>query len=325
MRERIAHSHLIAKTFFLNSRKALDELPLSPLERVIHPQIQITSAASMIRLEQEYLCSAYRHFDLRPCAIRYKDDVFSYKKLHEKFKGRGLLHDLNIDAMTSADYVRLCLARAEQYRQRHLSVFFHESVRMEDLPLGPLTAIEFKNDYALERIANGMHIDSKCVVCESQIKPNESVLFTCKCCIVQCKRCVTLAIGLRTDTYREEPVGIKCPICRQNSYGTVTNAEKAINDENILVSQAMRRMYPESKNPAGILFKSMGSSSSSGSAFSFSNSRDSYRILDEMLKKMMFEALENDLHLVQTDDEEQLHSAKDDQNLVRCGIARLEV
>lgn len=277
----------------------------------------------MMRLEQEYLCSAYRHFDLGPYAIRNKDDVSSYKKLHEKFKERGLLRDLKSDAMISADYLRLCLARAEQYRQRHSSVFFHESVPMEDLPLGPLTAIEFKNDYALERIANGKHIDNKCVVCHTQIKPNESVLFTCKCCTVQCRRCVTLAIGLRTDTYREEPVGIKCPICRQLSYGTVTNTEKAINDENILVSHAVRRMYPASKNPAGLLFKSVRSSPSS--AFSFSNSKKSYEILNEMLKKMMFEALENDLYLVQTDDEEQLHSAKDDQNLVRCGIARLEV
>ena len=49
------------------------------------------------------------------------------------------------------------------------------------------------------------------------------------------------------------------------------------------------------------------------------------KFFDEMLKKMMFEALENGLYLVQTDDEEQLHSAKDDQNLVRCGIALLEV
>ena len=323
MRVIIAHSHLIVNTFFLNSRIALEELPLSPLERVIHPQIEIRSAASAMRREEEYLCDAYRRFDLGSYAIRKKDNVVSYKKLHEKFKELGLLNDLNIDATTSADYVRLCIARAEQYRQLHSSVPLHENVFMKDLPLGPLTAIEFKNDYALERIANGKDIDSTCVVCQTQMKPHESVLFTCKCCKMQCKQCVTITIGLHADTYREESVGIKCSICRQFSYGTVTSTERAINEENILVSQAIKRMYPELTKPEGLLFKSTGSRF--GSALSFTNSKKSYEILDEMLEKMMLEADENGLHLVQTDDKLQLHTAKDDQNLVRCGIARLEV
>ena len=318
--EKVARDHLIAKLSIFHRRTALEELPLSPLEEVIHPQIQMSGAASAVRLEESYLSTSYKYFELGSYAIRNKDNVFSYQKLHEKFKGLGLLNDLHIDATTSADYVRLCLARAEQYRQSK-GCAFYANVFIKDLPLGPLEVIEFKNDYALERIANGMHIDSTCVVCRTSIKPGQSVLFTCKCCIVQCRWCVTLSIGLHEDTYREEPVGIKCPICRLFSYSTVTNTQKAIDDENILVTQALQRLYPELKNPEGLLF--CNSNNSGWGAFS--NTKKSYRILNETLERMTCEALENGLYLVQTDITEQLHSAKDDQNLVRSGIARLEV
>ena len=293
---------------------------MSPLEEVIHPQIQISSAAIAVRLEESYLSSSYKYFDLGSYAIRNKDNVFSYKKLLEKFKELGLLNDLIIDPTTSADYVRLCLARAEQYRQSKGYAIQRDTL-IEDLPLGPLEAMKFKNDYALERITNGMQIDSTCVVCRSLIRPGESVLFTCKCCIVQCRGCVTLSIGLHKDTYRKDPVGIKCPICRQFSHNAVTNTHKAIDDENILVTQALQRLHPEIKNPEGLLFLHSNSSGLDG----FSNSKKSFRVLDEMMVRMMCEALENGLHLVQTGEKEELHSAKDDQNLVRSGIARLEV
>lgn len=314
MHQRLAESHLMTKLIILHSRTALEELPLSPVEEVVHPQIQMPSAASALRLEEKYLCSSYKYFDLGSCTIRNKDNVFSYKKLHEKFKELGLLEDLIIDETTHADYVRLCLARAEQYRQSGRSAF-HGNVLIEDLPLGPVSAVEFKNDYALERIANGMHIDSTCVVCRTLIKPGQSVMFTCKCRIVQCRLCVTLSIGLHTDTYRVNPVGIKCPICRHFSYGTVTNTQKAIEDENALVLQALRRLYPEVKNPEGLVPLNLNSSSL----------KKSIKILDSALEKLMCEALENGLHLVQTDEKDRLHPVKEDQNIVRSGIARLEV
>ena len=278
------------------------------------------SVADAMKLEDDYLKSAYNYFDLGTYLVRNKENITSYKKLHDKFTEIGLLNDLNLDARASADYVRLCLARAEQYRLDNRSRG-PGNILLKDLPLGPLSAIKFKNDYALERIVNGMHIDNTCVVCRSVIKPGESVLFTCKCCIVQCKKCVTMAIGLDRDTYRGEPVGIRCPICRQFCHNTVTNAQKAIQHENELVISAFKRLYPEMKNLESFLF------TDSRNFFTkvFSNTPKSYKKLDEIFDRMLCEAVENDLYFVQTDDNGQLHLAQFEQNLVRSGIARFEV
>ena len=295
-------------------------MPLSPVEEVVHPQVLIMSVADAMKLEDEYLSSAYSFFDLGTYLIRNKESISSYKKLHDKFKDIGLLNDLNLDARVSADYVRLCLARAEQYRQDHRAARF-ENVPLKNLPLGPLSAIKFKNDYALERLVNGMHIDSTCVVCRSAIKPGESVLFTCKCCIVQCKGCVLLAMGLDRDTYRREPVGIKCPICRQFCHNTVTNTQKAIQSENDLVISAFKRLFPLLKNPETLLFND-----AKGALMKiFATNARCYKKLDDIFDRMLCEAEVNDLHLVQTDDNGQLHLAQQEQNLVRSGIARLEV
>ena len=278
------------------------------------------SVADAMKLEDDYLKSAYNYFDLGTYLVRNKENISSYKKLHDKFTEIGLLNDLNLDARASADYVRLCLARAEQYRLDNRPGGYG-NVPLKDLPLGPLSAIKFKNDYTLERIVNGMNIENTCVVCRSEIKSGESVLFTCKCCLVQCKACVTMAIGMDRDTYRGEPVGIKCSICRQFCHNTVTNAQKAILHENELVISAFRRLYPEMKNPESFLFTDSRNSLTKV----FSNTAKSFKKLDEIFDRMLFEAVDNDLYIVQTDENGQLLLAQSEQNLVRSGIARFEV
>ena len=291
------------------SRSSLFDLPLNAVAEVLHPQIQMTSVSMALKVEESYLCSAYEHFGLgNYSTVRKKGQIATFKNLHQKFKGIGLLHDLHLNNPgVNLDYVRLSLARAEAHRQENGSISGNKSnkVSIRDLPIGPLSAINFKNDHTLERIVNDMGFENKCVVCRQQIEPNESVLFTCHCSCVQCRRCVIRNIGSHLDTFRADSVGIQCVVCRELSHFTVTNAAAAVIAEEELVLQSFKRKFPTRKVPKNVVPATL--------------------TLEELHIQLSCEASENNLYKAYTNAAGYTYKFKDDVRRLRTEIGRLEV
>lgn len=178
---------------------------------------------------------------------RGKDKVSTFSPLHEKFKEIGLLTDLNLSSRDiSVDYVRLCLARAELYREEYNisndTSHRKQSIRIEQLPLGPLSHIVYKNDYALERLILGVEKNiPQCMVCLSEITRGQTTLLSCACRDFICRTCAQHSIGGQPGTYHDALPGLTCPFCRQVSYCTVQNAKIAIKAESRLVKSAFSR------------------------------------------------------------------------------------
>lgn len=299
-----------AQRTILYSRSVLFDLPLNAVAEVLHPQIQMTSVSMALKVEESYLCSAYEHFGLGNYnTVRYKEKIMTFNKLHYKFKEIGLLHDLQLDDSggLNLDYVRLCLARAEAFRQENSCISGSKSAKVSipDLPIGPLSAINFKNDHTLERIVNEMGFENKCVVCRQQIEPNESVLFTCHCSCVQCQRCVIRNIGSHYDTFRADSVGIQCVVCRELSHFVVKDAEVAVIEEEELVMQSFKRKYPGRKVPKHVVPPT--------------------KTLEELHILLSYEAIELGLYHAYTNKDGFTYKLKDDARRLRTEIGRLEV
>lgn len=261
-----------------------------------------------LKVEETYLSSAYDHFGLGNYGtVRKKDKVATFKKLHHKFIEIGILNDLDLDDFAvDTDYVRLCLARAEAYRQENMSVFRNSSnrVSISDLPIGPLSAIKFKNDHTLERLVNNMGFEDKCVVCRQRIEPNESVLFTCHCSSVQCRSCVIRNIGSHADTFRGDSVGIQCVVCRELSHFTVTNTASAVIAEEQLVMQSFMRKFPEKSAPKNVVPS---------------------KVLEDLHEQLCCEASELNLYREYRNIDGHTYKAKDNERRLRSEIGRLEV
>jgi hypothetical protein len=291
------------------SRSLLFDLPLNAVAEVLHPQIQMTSVSVALKVEESYLCSAYEHFGLgNYSTVRKKDHILTFRNLHEKFKEIGLLNDLHLNNPgINLDYVRLSLARAEAYRQDNVCGPGNKSnkVSIRDLPIGPLSAINFKNDHTLERIVNNMGFENKCVVCRQQIEPNESVLFTCHCSCVQCRRCVIRNIGSHCDTFRADSVGIQCVVCRELSHFTVKDAVDAVLEEEELVLQSFIRKFPKKKAPKNFV--------------------PTNKTLEELHIQLSCEASENNLYRAYTNVAGLTYKWKEDPHRLRTEIGRLEV
>jgi hypothetical protein len=291
------------------SGSLLFDLPLNAVAEVLHPQIKMTSVSMALKAEESYLCSAYEHFGLGNYnTVRKKDHIPTFKILHQKFKEIGLLNDLHLNNPgINLDYVRLSLARAEAYRQDNVCIPGNKSnkVSIRDLPIGPLSAINFNNDHTLERILNKMGFEDKCVVCRQQIEPNESVLFTCHCSSVQCRRCVIRNIGSHQNTFRADSVGIQCAVCRELSHFTVKDAVDAVLEEEELVLQSFIRKFPKKKAPK--------------------NSVPTNKTLEELHIQLSCEASENNLYRAYTNDKGFTYKLKDDPHRLRTEIGRLEV
>ena len=298
--------------------KTGEELP-QRLAEGAHPQIQSLSIVDAETLEEDYIRNAHDYYDLRGyCKPRDENTIQCYKRLHEKLKEVGLLNDLNLDTAPSSDYIRLCLARAAQYlKENEPSKRNHSKVTIGELPLGPLSAIQFKNYYMLERAADGAHFENLCIVCSTVINRGESVLFTCQCCATHCRGCVIRSTAAQFSTYRTKPFGISCSVCRKPSYFIVTNVEDSIFEENALVTRAYHRLYPKGRNLKAMLYERKSPHSSS-----------TLKNLDIFHFMLASEAKEHNLHLAQVDEEDDdmlPYSSSDVYNFVLSENARLQV
>lgn len=228
------------------------------------------------------------------------------------------MNDLNLDTAPSSDYIRLCLARAAQYLiEKKPSEENHSIVMIGELPLGPLSAIQFKNYYMLERAIDNARFEKLCIVCSTVIKRGESVLFTCQCCATHCRGCVILSTAAQFSTYRTKPFGISCSVCRKPSYFIVTNVEDSIFEENALITRAYHRLYPKGRALKVMLYERK-----------FPHTASTIKNLDIFHFMLASEATEHGLHQAQVyeeDNDEVLYSSGDVYNFVLSENARLQV
>lgn len=220
------------------------------MKELLHPHYDQYSLFTAYRAEDVAIGSAYAYFQLAPySSCRKKEVVSSFQKVHDKFKEIGILTDLDLYARSqSVQYVRLCIARAEMYRQTYMDgVAFSRKVPIKDLPVGPIGCLDLKLDYYLGRIVQEKEINNMCCVCRDTVRPHETVLFACKCCAVSCVSCCRHYISTEWDTYKGHPAAIRCPICRERTDFCVTNTSEAGKEETRLVNQANARIHEENK------------------------------------------------------------------------------
>lgn len=96
---------------------------------------------------------------LIPTVSSHNIQMYLYLKVIPKYQGIGLLKGIGNqkDNNYSVKYVRLCLARAEEFRKgTSSSGKFNSSgnLDLQNLPLGPLEHLEFKTNDVLHRYLN---------------------------------------------------------------------------------------------------------------------------------------------------------------------------
>ena len=224
------------------------DLPLNPSARAPHPQTLIPSIYYVLKSENSYLTKAFEFFNLGPYSMRRnKDSVATYKSVHDKFKELGLLKDLDLDnRYISVDYVRLCLARAEQYREEHnlWNDGSHKKkfIMIDELPLGPLSHIKYMRNFALERFISVKERNiPQCMICLLEITRGETTMLTCACRASICRSCAQQSIGGQPGTFHDVPPGLTCPFCRMVSYCTVQDVTVAAEREASLIRRAFTR------------------------------------------------------------------------------------
>ena len=96
---------------------------------------------------------------LIPIVLSLNMQIYLYFKVIPRFREIGLLKDLGNpkDNNYSVKWVRLCLARAEEFRKGASSNGKSTSsgkLDLNSLPLGPLGCLEFKTNDVLHRYLN---------------------------------------------------------------------------------------------------------------------------------------------------------------------------
>ena len=228
---------------------------------IIHPQINISSVIEALAEEESALTSAFRFFNLSDYSkARFRSKKSTYQKVYDEFIYIGLLHDLDWDSKTDDDlhYIRLCLARAEKYRQINFNngARYSGNISIENLPLGPLECITFKPESYLEHVLQKCSVPSTCSICCDVLTPTNTVLFPCSCFSAEvCSYCVSISIGSNFNTFHVNrslmvSVPIVCPVCRKPQYYSVTNVEEAIKEEKRLISEANYRLNGDTSKRA---------------------------------------------------------------------------
>ena len=224
------------------------------MSEIIHPQIDIYSVTQAKIAEETLIANACSFFGLNNNP-RHKSKIATFRGLYEKFREIGLLRDLDWNSKSDKDlyYIKLCLARAEKYRQnneKQKSSNF-SNVKIDDLPLGPFEFILFKPESYLEHLLRNRTVSTICCACQETIKPTKSVFLPCECVSIEyCSDCVVRIIGAHSDTFHGKQLSnkgtkgayIQCPICRIPQYYSIRNEKEAIEEEKRLVSDAFDRL-----------------------------------------------------------------------------------
>ena len=199
-----------------------------------------------------------------------------YLGVLEAYQKLGLLTDIPpLHRRQGAGFIRLCLARAEAYRQQ-LPPAPHEGapptiIPTNELPLGPLEQIKLLHHKQLDRYlhAHGKNdkLNNECGICGEPMCLKGPVFTMCECTEMYCRGCVlnTLATFNHNDfeviqdsrSYLSPDLprrgerlvtSVQCPSCRSESYSVFGVEDARAEEERLL-----RNQFPQL--PRGVLKK----------------------------------------------------------------------
>ena len=184
-----------------------------------------------------------------------------YVGMLEAYRKLGLLIDIADPLRRQGPgFIRMCLARAEAYRQQ-MPPAPHEGtpptiVPTDELPLGPLEHIKLLHHKQLDRYLHGEVVDNKCGICDEPVCLKGPVFKMCECTEMYCRGCVLNTLAsvnckkledshsyLSPDLPRKGErlvTCVQCPSCRSESY-SVFGVEDARAEEDRL----LRKQFPK--------------------------------------------------------------------------------
>ena len=189
-----------------------------------------------------------------------------YAGILEAYQKIGLLTDIDPpNRRQGPGFIRLCLARAEAYRQQ-MPPTLHEAtqsaiVPTKELPLGPLEHIKLLHHKQLDRYLNGATtgMDNNwgiCGICDESVCLKGTAFKMCECAEIVCHGCVLKTLASVNCKKREDHhsylsqnlpkrgeqlvMSVQCPSCRSESY-SVFGVEDARTEEERL----FRGQFPQ--------------------------------------------------------------------------------
>ena len=184
-----------------------------------------------------------------------------YVGMLEAYRKLGLLIDIADPLRRQGPgFIRMCLARAEAYRQL-MPPAPHEgappvNILTDELPLGPLEHIKLLHHKQLDRYLHGVEVNNKCGICGEPVCHKDTVFKMCECTEMYCRGCVLNTLAsvnckkledshsyLSPDLPRKGErlvTCVQCPSCRSESY-SVFGVEDARADEERLI----RSQFPQ--------------------------------------------------------------------------------
>ena len=179
----------------------------------------------------------------------------------EAYQQLGLLTDIAPPLRRQGPgFIRLCLARAEAYRQQMPPALRQGTkpaiIPTNKLPLGPLEHIKLLHHKQLDRYLNGEVVDNKCGICDEPVCHKDKVFKMCECAKMFCRDCILNNMATVNPADREDSrsylspglpkrdkkivTSVQCPSCRSESY-SVFGVEDARADEERLI----RSQFPQ--------------------------------------------------------------------------------
>ena len=178
-----------------------------------------------------------------------------YLRILEAYQKLGLLTDIAPPLRQQGPgFIRMCLARAELYRQQMpttpCGIAQSDIVPTNELPLGPLEHIKLLHHKQLDRYLHGEVVDNKCGICDEPVCPQDTVFTMCECAKMFCRGCIMNDIATVNPADRDDSrlylspdlprkgekmvTSVQCPSCRSESY-SVFGVEDARAEEERLI------------------------------------------------------------------------------------------
>ena len=179
-------------------------------------------------------------------AATYAGTLEAYQKI-------GLLTDIAPPhRRQSPGFIRMCLARAEVYRQQMLPAK-RKTKRLAIIPLGPLEDIKLLHNKHLDRYLHGEVVDNKCGICDEPVSPKDTVFTMCECTKMSCRSCIMNNMATVNPDDREDSrsylspdlpkrdkrmiSSVRCPSCRSKSYSVFGVEDARAEEERLLRGQ----------------------------------------------------------------------------------------
>ena len=206
-----------------------------------------------------------------------------YVGMLEAYRKLGLLIDIADPLRRQGPgFIRMCLARAEAYRQL-MPPAPHEgtppvNVPTNELPLGPLEHIKLLHHKQLDRYLHGVEVNNKCGICGEPVCHKDTVFKMCECTEMYCRGCVLNTLAsvnckkledshsyLSPDLPRKGErlvTCVQCPSCRSESYSVFGVEDARAEEDRLLRNQfpklSGRGALKKKQNENGMYIDSIG-------------------------------------------------------------------